>query len=146
MLPTFCPPMIWAISLEFFAGILRGNSVTVRGNRARNSERKMALCEGLWDCIWKTSENPLKPSENLWKPSKTLWKALKPSLSETPSEADFPLRTSQACCPYSCCPLIFLQILWETSNLEADDFLGACYRKVLPKSYGLPHSIRRGQK
>ena len=30
-------------------------------------------------------------------------------LSETLSEADFPLRGSQSCCPYSCCPLNFLQ-------------------------------------
>ena len=34
------------------------------------------------------SENPLKTSEK-----------------ETLSEAGFPLRGSQACCPYSCCPL-----------------------------------------
>ena len=51
-------------------------------------------------------EKPLKISKNLWKPlkaSKYLWKPLQPSLSkilsETLSEADFPLRTSQACCP-----------------------------------------------
>ena len=30
-------------------------------------------------------------------------------LSETLCEADFPLRGSQPCCPYSCCPLNFLQ-------------------------------------
>ena len=29
---------------------------------------------------------------------------------ETLSEADFPLRGSQTCCPSSCCPLIFLQV------------------------------------
>ena len=38
---------------------------------------------------------------------------MKPSLSEvlseTLSEADFPLRTSQACCPQSCCPLKLLR-------------------------------------
>ena len=83
--------------LQRFAGVLRGN--TIRGNTTRNSERKMALWEGLWEGLWKTSEN-------LWKPlktSQTLWKPLKPSLSEilseTLSEADFPLRTSQSCCP-----------------------------------------------
>ena len=31
-------------------------------------------------------------------------------LSETLSEAAFPLRGSQSCCPYSCCPLNFLQV------------------------------------
>ena len=31
--------------------------------------------------------------------------------SETLSEADFPLRGSRSCCPYSCCPLFFLQEL-----------------------------------
>ena len=89
------------------AGVLRGN--TIRGNTTRNSERKMALWEGLWEVLWQTSQNlwkPLKTSKNLWKPLKTsqnLWKPLKPSLSEilseTLSEADFPLRTSQSCCP-----------------------------------------------
>ena len=89
------------------AGVLRGN--TIRGNTTRNSERKMALWEGLWEGFWKTSENLwklLKTSKNLWKSlrtSKNLWKPLNSSLSEilseTLSEADFPLRTSQACCP-----------------------------------------------
>ena len=78
---------------ESSVGVLRGN--TIRGNTTRNSESKKALWEGLW----KTSEtlsNPLKTSKNLWKP-------LKPSLSEILSDAlsepDFPLRTSQSCCP-----------------------------------------------
>ena len=97
-------------NLQTFAAVLRGN--TIRGNTTRNSERKMALWEGLWEGLWKTSENLWKPlktlksSDKLWKPLKTsekLWKPLKPSLSEvlseTLSEADFPLRTSQACCP-----------------------------------------------
>ena len=53
------------------AGVLRGN--TIRGNRTRNSERKMALWEELWEGIWKT----LKTSENLWKPLKTLRNFLK---------------------------------------------------------------------
>ena len=30
-------------------------------------------------------------------------------LSETLSEADFPLRGSHFCCPYLCCPLNILQ-------------------------------------
>ena len=50
-----------------FAGVSRGN--TIRGNTTRNSERKMALWEGLWEGHWKTSENlwkPLKTSEKLW--------------------------------------------------------------------------------
>ena len=75
-------------------GALRGN--TIRGNTTLNSERKMALWEGLWEGLGKTSENlskPLKASENLWKPS------LSEVLSETLPEAEFPLRTSQACCP-----------------------------------------------
>ena len=33
------------------AGVLRGNTIR------RNSERKMALWEGLWRGPWKTSEN-----------------------------------------------------------------------------------------
>ena len=96
------------------SGALRGN--TIRGNRAGNSERKMALWKGLWEGLWKTSENlwnlwkPLKTSENLWKPLKTsetlaLRDPLRDPFSETLSEADFPLKPSQACCPYSCCPL-----------------------------------------
>ena len=89
------------------AGVLRGN--TIRGNTTRNSERKMALWEGLWEVLWQTSENLWK----LLKTSKNLWKRLKPSLSEifseTLSEADFPLRTSHACYPESCCPLNFLR-------------------------------------
>ena len=51
--------------------------------------------------------NPLKSSENLWKPLRTS-ENLSETLSETLSEADLPLRTSQACCPYLCCPFIFL--------------------------------------
>ena len=57
---------------EPIVGVLRGN--TIRGNTTRNSERKMALGEGLWEGLWKTFENlwkPLKPSENLSKPLKT---------------------------------------------------------------------------
>ena len=40
----------------------KGN--TIRGNNARNSERKMALWERLWEGLW-------KPSKNLWKPLET---------------------------------------------------------------------------
>ena len=80
--------------LHVIVGVLRGK--TIRGNTTCNSERKMALWEGLWEGLWK----PLKTSKNLWE---GLWKPLKPSLSEVLSEilseADFPLRTSQACCP-----------------------------------------------
>ena len=38
-------------------------------------------------------------------------------LSETLSEADFLLRGSRSCCPYSCCPLIFLQVLTGSVSL-----------------------------
>ena len=58
----------------------------------RVSERKIWLWEGLWEGLWKTSKNlwnPLKPSAILWNPS----------LSETLSEADLPLRDSRSCCP-----------------------------------------------
>ena len=88
----------------------------------------MALWEGLWEGLWKTSENfwkPLKTSENLrkfLKTSQNLWKSLRTSEippSETLSEADFPLRTSQACCPWSCCSLIFLR-----SKQQQKAFLG----------------------
>ena len=54
---------------ETIAGVLRGK--TIRGNTTRNSERKMALREGLWEGLWKISENlwkPLRTSENLWNP------------------------------------------------------------------------------
>ena len=37
-------------------------------------------------------------------------------LSETLSEADFPLRGSRSRCPYSCCPLVFLQGYLEKSR------------------------------
>ena len=68
-----------------FAWVLRGN--TIRGNRTRNSERKMTLWEGLWESLWKPY---------FWKPPKNSEKLLNPPLSETLSEADFPLGTSQA--------------------------------------------------
>ena len=76
-------PWLFSAPSSVVVGVLRGN--TIRGNTTRNSERKMALWEGLWEGLWnplKTSEDPLKTSQNLWKP-------LKPSLSETLSEADF---------------------------------------------------------
>ena len=41
--------------LKLLAGVLSGN--TIRGKRTRNSERKMALRERLWEGLWKTSEN-----------------------------------------------------------------------------------------
>ena len=89
---------------DLVAGALRGN--TIRGNTTRNSERKMAPWEFALRGPLKNFRKPLKTSENLSNPlktSKNLWKPLKPSLSEilseTLSEADFPLRTSQSCCP-----------------------------------------------
>ena len=51
---------LWDSSL--LVGVLRGN--TIRGNTTRNSERKMALWEGLWEGLCKTAENLWKPSEN----------------------------------------------------------------------------------
>ena len=80
----------------------------------RVSER---TSESLWrisENLWKLSENlsalkSLKISENLFKPlatSENLWKPSEnPSLSETLSEADFPLRGSRSCCPYFLLPL-----------------------------------------
>ena len=66
----------------------RGN--TIRGNRT----------ERLWEGtlpLRGSLRGPLKTSEKVWKPSKTLLKPLKAlrELSETLSEADFPLRGSQ---------------------------------------------------
>ena len=40
---------------QLVVGVLRGN--TIRGNTTRNSERTMALWEGLWEGLCKTSEN-----------------------------------------------------------------------------------------
>ena len=80
---------------SLLAGVLRGN--TIRGNTTRNSERENGTLRGSLrgslKNLWKPLKTSQKTSENLSKP---LWK---PSLSETLSEADFPLRTSQSCCP-----------------------------------------------
>ena len=46
----------------------------------RASEREICLWEGLWEDLWKISENlwePLKTSKDLWKPLKALWKPLR---------------------------------------------------------------------
>ena len=109
------------------AGVLRGN--TIRGNRTRNSEEdgtlRGALRGPLKNLCWK----PLKTSENVWRPLKTsenLWKPLK---TETLSEADFPLRISQACCPCSCCPLIFLQRAHTIGDNMRDNYVVSLHQK-----------------
>ena len=38
---------------------------------------------------------------------------------ETLSEADFPLRGSESCCPYSCCPLNFLQLVHHIAAMQS---------------------------
>ena len=72
-----------SLSLEKGQGATRLGATGLRA-----SEREICLWKGL------CSEKSLKISENT---SRNLWK---PSLSETLSEADFPLRGSRSCCPY----------------------------------------------
>ena len=109
------------------AGVLSGNPISC--NTTRNSERKIALSKASEKTL-KTSKNlckPLKTSQNLYKPLKTSENPLSErpcGLWETLSEADFSLRASQACCSYSCCPLIFLQQKSLTSVIFPPVILG----------------------
>ena len=88
-------------------GVLRGN--TIIDSTTLHSESKLTLWAGLWYDIPKTYPNRQTSHENLWNCLKTpksheyIWKPPSGILSE----ADFPVRTSQACRPYSCCPLFF---------------------------------------
>ena len=85
--------------VPLFGERLRGN--TIRGNRTES------LWEGnlpLRGCLW---EGGFQRFSKLFRG----FQRFSEVLSETLSEADFPLRGSRSCCPYSCCPLIFLQLL-----------------------------------
>ena len=76
----------------------------------RASERENCLWEGLWEDLWKSLKNLWKISEKSLKTSEKSLKTSEKSLktSQRPShrqislsEADFPLRGSRSCCPYS---------------------------------------------
>ena len=97
----------------------RGNTIGATGPRA--SEREICLWEGLWEGgfseilqrFLEVFRGFKRFSEVLrsFQRFQEIFERFSEVLSETLSEADFPLRGSQSCCLYSCCPLNFLQFL-----------------------------------
>ena len=82
--------------------LTRGN--TIRGNRNQSPwERNLPLRGSLRGPL-KTPEKSLKTFENPPKTSRKSENFWKPSLSETLSDADFPLGGSRSFCPYSFAP------------------------------------------
>ena len=78
-----------------------------RGNRTRNSERKMTL----WEGSERASKKPLKTSENLWKPLKTsenlknLWAPLRTLPLRDPLRGRFPFQNLSVLLPLIVLPL-----------------------------------------
>ena len=114
LLAAFCFPFVVALAFGFEG--LGWTSPSPSCNRKLYGQQKVRgnRTESLWEGNLplrgslrgplKTSEKSLKTTEDLWKPLKTSENLWKPSFSEILAEADFPLRGSRSCCPYSFAP------------------------------------------
>ena len=60
-------------------------------------------------------------SSEVIKRSSEIFQKFSEVLSETLSEADFPLTGSQSCCRQSCCPLNFLQLFQKLEDPVVGD-------------------------
>ena len=100
-----CLTRFWSLFLTpLFGEGLRCN--TIRGNRTESLWKGSLVSESEG---FQSFSRGFKRVSEIFERFSEIFERSSEVLSETLSEADFPLRGSQSCCPYSCCPLNFLQ-------------------------------------